>query len=146
MSYAIAQNYTSHQPHHIRIAERNQHTTTDNMRMALVLSVYGNGTKSPDKMLQVIASTLQMEYGYFQTKTRKREIVELRFLASLLLRRYYPNITLKQIAQLYGGQDHTSVMNGLARANELLDINDPVFCFKYLSAVTAINGWIKEQA
>lgn len=145
MSYAIAQNYTTHQPH-IRIAERQQHTTTDNMRMALVLSVYGNGSKSPDKMLQVIANTLHMEYNYFQTKTRKREIVELRFLASLLLRRYYPNITLKQIAQLYGGQDHTSVMNGLSRANELLDINDPVFSFKYLSAITAINGWIKEQA
>lgn len=144
MNYAIAQSsYATHQPH-IRIADRQQNSTVDNMRMALVLSVYGNGSKCPEKMLEVIAYTLQMDYTYFTTKTRKREIVEMRFLASLLLRKYYPNITLKQIAQLYGGQDHTSVMNGLSRANELLDINDPVFSFKYLSAMTAINNWIKE--
>lgn len=143
MSYAIAhQSYPATQ--HISIAHRQQNSTMDNMRMALVLTVYGGGRKSPDKMLEVIAMASQMNYEYFQAKTRKREIVELRFLASLLLRKYYPNITLKQIAQLYGGQDHTSVMNGLSRANELLDINDPVFTYKYLNAINAVNQWIRE--
>ena len=143
MSYAIAHNsYTTHQQQQMRIAERTRYTTIDNMRMTLVLTVYGNGSKSPDKMLEVIAAASHLDYNYFKTKTRKREIVELRFLAALLLRKYYPNITLKEIARLYGGQDHTSVMNGLARANELLDINDPVFTYKYHNAVSAVNQWI----
>lgn len=144
MSYAIAHHsYTAHQPQ-VRIAERTRYTTIDNMRMTLVLSVYGKGSKSPDKMLEIIAAASQLDYNYFKAKTRKREIVELRFLAALLLRKYYPNITLKEIARLYGGQDHTSVMNGLTRANELLDINDPVFTYKYQNAVNAINRWINE--
>ncbi|MBL7719893.1 MAG: hypothetical protein JNL72_13730 [Flavipsychrobacter sp.] len=144
MSYAIAHQSYPVQQSHIRIAEKNQSGIMDNMRMALVLSVYGNGNKAPEKMLEVIASASQMSYEYFTTKTRKREIVEMRFLASYLLRKYYPRITLKEIARLYGGQDHTSVMNGLTRANELLDIQDPVFTYRYLNAVNAINQWIKE--
>jgi chromosomal replication initiation ATPase DnaA len=143
MNYAIARHNYITQPH-ICISDKKQYITTDDMRITLVLSLYGNGTKSPDKMLEVIAAASHMQYDYFKTKTRKREIVELRFMAALLLRKYYPNITLKEIARLYGGQDHTSVMNGLARANELLDINDPVFTYKYQNAVYAINRWIKE--
>lgn len=141
MNYAIAQSNNATQ--HIQISDRNRLSQTGTVRSFLPPSIYGKPTKSPDKMLEIIAAAAQMDHQLFTTKTRKREVVELRFLASLLLRKYYPGITLKQIAALYGGQDHTSVMNGLARANDLLDINDPVFTYRYLTAVNAINTWIR---
>ena len=144
MNYAIAQSNYDSATQHIRISGNQAMRSTGNVRAFIPPSIYGKVNKTPDQMLQIIAGASQMDLHTFTTKTRKREIVELRFLASLLLRKYYPGITLKQIAVLYGGQDHTSVMNGLARANDLLDINDPVFTYKYLNAVTAINQWIKE--
>jgi chromosomal replication initiation ATPase DnaA len=143
MNYAIAQGNFDNAAQHIQISDRNRLQQAGNVRNFLTPSIYGKPTKSPDKMLEIIAGAAQMDHQLFSMKTRKREVVELRFLASLLLRKYYPGITLKQIAQLYGGQDHTSVMNGLARANDLLDINDPVFTYRYLTAVTAINHWVK---
>lgn len=101
--------------------------------------------KSPEQMLQIIAGALNMSIACFQDRTRNRNVVEMRFLAALLLRRFYPGITLKQIALLFGGQDHTSVMNALIRANDLLDIHDTLFTSKYNKALNTINQWLKEQ-
>lgn len=127
----------------IRIAERQIKTKTG-MAVTLVLCPSENTRKAPEQMLRVIANALNTNAQYFQQKGRKREIVELRFLTALLLRRYYPNITLKQIALLFGGQDHTSVMNGLTRATELLEINDPLFTSRYDIAIGAVSSWLKE--
>jgi chromosomal replication initiation ATPase DnaA len=142
MNYAIAPSSYDNATQYFQIAGQPLKPNA-NVRTLFTQSIYNREAKSPEMMLQVIAAALHTDYKYFTTKTRKREIVELRFLASLLLRRYYPGLTLKQIAQLYGGQDHTSVMNGLARGNDLLDIKDPVFTYRYLHAVNAINQWIK---
>jgi chromosomal replication initiation ATPase DnaA len=129
----------------IRIAEKQIKTKTG-MAVTLVLCPSENTRKAPEQMLGIIANALETNVQYFQQKGRKREIVELRFLSALLLRRYYPNITLKQIAVLFGGQDHTSVMNGLTRANELLDIKDPLFTSRYDIAIDAVTNWLKAEA
>ncbi|HYD20505.1 MAG TPA: helix-turn-helix domain-containing protein [Flavipsychrobacter sp.] len=143
MNYAIAQSSYDNAAQHIQISDRNRLQQAGNLRSFLTPGIYGKPNKHPEQMLEVIAAATQMDHQLFKLKTRKREVVELRFLASLLLRKYYPGITLKQIAQLYGGQDHTSVMNGLARGNDLLDIKDPIFTYRYLNAMNAINQWIK---
>jgi len=128
----------------IRVAEQQIKTRTG-MAVTLVLCPSENVRKAPEQMLRIIANSLNVSTQYFQLKGRQREIVELRFLSALLLRRYYPNITLKQIALLFGGQDHTSVMNALTRATELLEINDALFTRKYDAAINAVNSWLKEQ-
>jgi chromosomal replication initiation ATPase DnaA len=101
--------------------------------------------KTPKQFLNIIAASMGMHPDCFKIKGRSRDVVELRFLAALLLRRYFPDIRLKQIAALFGGQDHTSVMNALTRANDLLYINDLAFTTKYNNTIKTINQWIKER-
>lgn len=130
---------------HITRAAEQQIATRTGMRVTLVLCPSDNARKGPEQMLRTLANALNVSMECFRAKVRQRNIVELRFLAALLLRRYYPNITLKQIALLFGGQDHTSVMNALIRANDLLDIKDLVFTRKHNLAVNTIDQWLKEQ-
>ena len=80
--------------------------------------------RTPENMLRVIAAALNEQPATYQLKTRIRNVVELRFIAALCLRSNFPNITLQQIAAFFGGQDHTSVINGLARAYALIYAGD----------------------
>jgi len=96
------------------------------------------------QMLHIITAALNMRPDIYSMKTRKREVAELRFLTSLLLRKFYPRVTLKQIAILYGGQDHTSIMNGIDRATNLLETYDLDFTKKYNTALNAVLSWLKD--
>lgn len=113
------------------------------MRIKVMLYV-NEERKGPEEMLQVIANALHMSIDNFRVKSRKREVVELRFLSSLLLRKFYPRLTLKQIAALYGGQDHSSIINGVERATDLLEINDTAFTKKYNTALNTVTQWLKD--
>lgn len=147
MSTAIAHTPTTQiaTARHIARAAEHQIKIKTGMRMTVVLCQPETEKKTPESMLHIIASALGMNYDSFRIKGRARDIVELRFLSALLLRRYFPYITLMKIGSLFGGQDHTSVMNALTRANNLLDTNDISFCTKYHKVVKTINQWIKEQ-
>jgi chromosomal replication initiation ATPase DnaA len=125
-----------------RSAER-QITATTGMRMTLMLCPADETNKGPEHMMAIIAATMNMHMFHYQERGRRREIVELRFVAARLLRAYYPAITLKQVALLFGGQDHTSVINALAKAGNLLDTNDLIFTRKYSNALCAVDLWLK---
>jgi len=129
---------------HIARAAEQQIKVKTGMRFTIVLCPTDNAKKNPEQMLDRIASALGMNSDVFQTRRRSRQLVELRFLGALLLRRYFPNITLMQIGHLFGGQDHTSVMNALQRASELLETHDSSFTAKYDHAVKTVNLWMKE--
>jgi chromosomal replication initiation ATPase DnaA len=142
MNTAIA--YTGTRRHNAGMQEP-QIIVKEGMRYTIALYTGENVQKTPKQFLNIIASSIGMHPDCFKIKGRARDIVELRFLAALLLRRYFPDIRLKQIAALFGGQDHTSVMNALKRANDLLYINDLAFTTKYNNTIKTINQWIKEQ-
>jgi len=127
-----------------RMAER-QIKTKVGSDVGLILCPSEHIKKSPGEMLHIIAAALNMNVACFILKGRHRDIVEMRFLGALLLRRYYPEITLKQIGLLFGGQDHTSVINALIRANELLDTKDLSFTHKYRTVLNKIERWLSEQ-
>lgn len=112
--------------------------------MRLPISRTQQMVKKPMDMLRVIANTLQMSVENYIERNRSREVVDLRFLSAKLLRHYYPNITYKEIGALYGGQDHTSIMNAIGKANDLLYIGDKSFTQKYQAALNSIEQWIKE--
>ena len=95
-------------------------------------------------MLQLIASVLGMAPEMFASKSRKTEIVDLRFIGAHILRRFYPRITLKQIGSYFGGKDHSSIINALTRADELLYVNDPIFSYKYIMAFNTVTKWVRE--
>ena len=113
------------------------------MRIKVMLYV-NEERKGPEQMLRIIANALQMGYENYTIKCRKREVVELRFLSALLLRKFYPRLTLKQIASLYGGQDHSSIINGVERATDLLETNDRHFTEKYNTALNTVTQWLKD--
>ena len=97
---------------------------------------------TPQRMLHVIALALDMNPECYRMRTRVRHIVELRFVASIMLRQYFPALTLQQIGGYFGGQDHTSVINGISRAHELIYIKDASFIKKYSAAMRAITSWL----
>ncbi len=102
--------------------------------------------KTPQRMLHVIALALDMSPECYRMKTRVRSIVELRFIGSLFLRQHFPALTLQQIAAYFGGQDHTSVINGLARAHNLIYVRDSNFIKKYNTAIKSVNTWLRREA
>jgi chromosomal replication initiation ATPase DnaA len=101
-------------------------------------------TKGPRDMLYIIAMALQAPITLYTERNRKRDVVDLRFLSAYLLRSYYPHITYKQIAALYGGQDHTSVMHAIQAAANLLHTHDEVFTHKFYTALHSVQQWVNE--
>jgi chromosomal replication initiation ATPase DnaA len=96
----------------------------------------------PRRMLDVIAISLNMSPVCYQLKSRKQMITDLRFLGAMMLRQKFPGITLKEIAALFGGQDHTSIMNGIEKAHAYIHTGDCRFTPKYYTARRSVNSWI----
>ena len=115
------------------------------MSVTLVLCPTDNLWKTPEQMLHVVAGALHMEYNSYKKKTRERAVVDLRFIASHLLRTYFPAITLQQISVLFGGQDHSSVINGLSKTNILLATRDESFTNKYETALKSVTTWLRDE-
>jgi len=112
----------------------------------MVIHPSENTVKTPEHMLHIIAAALNEHPATYKLKTRIRNVVELRFIAALCLRSNYPTITLHQIAAFFGGQDHTSVINGLTRAYALIYAEDESFTKKYKAALAAVNLWLRNDA
>lgn len=102
--------------------------------------------KTPQRMLHMIALALDMNPECYKMKSRVRNVVELRFIASLFLRQHFPALTLHQIANYFGGQDHSSVINGLSRAYNLIYIQDAQFLKKYNSALQSVTAWLRRES
>ncbi|MBA3829723.1 MAG: hypothetical protein H0X33_12355 [Taibaiella sp.] len=100
---------------------------------------------SHKKMADMICAHMGMEPEAYTLKTRSRRIVELRWIITRLIRQHYPTITLKNLGDMMGGMDHTTMTNNSQRAQDLLDANDKTFCEKYIKAVAAVEQWLNEQ-
>jgi chromosomal replication initiation ATPase DnaA len=109
----------------------------------LVLCPIGNDFMTPEYMLRIIAIALDMNPKCYTMKGRTRNISDMRFIGAVLLRRHFPKITLQQVAALFG-QDHTSIINGVAKANNLLCTGDIRFITKYKTALKSVNLWLRK--
>ena len=144
MYYAATQQITD--ARHIARSAQQQIKDKTGLQVTMVLYPSESTLKTPEHMLHIIAAALNEHPRNYQLKTRIRNIVELRFIAALCLRSNFPTITLQQIAAFFGGQDHTSVINGLARAYELIYAGDESFTKKYKTALAAVNLWLRNDA
>jgi len=131
-------------PRHIAGAPQPQVKEKTAMRMNLMMHAE-QLSKPPQRMMHVIALALDMSPEAYRMKTRIRTIVEMRHLAALLMRQNYPGITLQQIARLFGGQDHTSILSGMARAQNLIATGDQRFIKKYNTVLNSVNRWLKGE-
>jgi len=116
------------------------------LKVSIMLYGQDNLWRGPAGMMQVIAIALNMDPGSYAMKARCREIVDLRSLAALLMRAHFPGVTLTQIAHLFGGQDHSSIISGIERAKNLLHTHDEHFVNKYKKALKSVELWLERQA
>lgn len=65
----------------------------------------------------------------------KQSLVDLRCITTVLIRKYVPSFTYKMIAKLYGGMDHTTIINYTKIFEDRIFTNDDEFIEKYSKAV-----------
>ncbi len=128
----------------VRSAQRQIKNRTG-IKVHLLLAASDNILKTPKQMLKVIAIALNMNPDCYRIKSRARNIVEMRFIAALLLRSNFPRLTLTEIATLFGGQDHSSVINSVARAHSLIYTGDEKFINKYNTVLKSVDIWLKRE-
>ena len=141
MNYAPTQKINA--ARHIARSAQRQIKDQTGMKVTLLLYPTENTFKTPEQMLKVIAIALGMSPNCYKMKTRVRNVAELRFIAAMFLRSNFPEITLNQIASLFGGQDHSSIISGLTRGYNLIYTGDLRFMTKYNSAQKAVNLWLR---
>ena len=128
--------------HIARTAQQKIRTKTGMNVAMLLCPVEAEVWRTPTQMMQVIAMSMGMNAELYKAHTRKREVAELRFIAAMFIRVHFPDVTLVQIAEYFGGQDHTSILKGMARANDLILTGDERFIQKYNTALAAVNNWL----
>jgi chromosomal replication initiation ATPase DnaA len=143
MNYAPVQQINTAR-HIARSAQRMIKDKTG-LRVSLLMEPKDDIFKTPWKMLEIVAEGLEMSPACYSFKSRMRDIVELRFIGALLLRRHFPAVTLQQIAAFFGGQDHSSILSGIARANDLIYVSDERFIQKYYTALKKVNTWLRNE-
>ena len=143
MNYSITPQ-VSHARHIARSAEQQIKSRTG-MKVNLVICPEYHGYKNPEQLLMVIAASLNMDITDYKTKCRLKQFVDLRFIGAHLLCQYFPGITLQQITVFFGGQHHTSILNGLDRVKRLIAAGDPRFMSKYEAVLVAVNRWIRRE-
>ena len=130
---------------HIARSARQQIKNKTGIGVNMVFYPTTVGQKTPENMMAIVAGSLGMGYDCFKLRSRERNVVELRFLAALFLRRNFPLLTLQQIAGLFGGLDHSSVVSGLTRAHNLIFTNDQRFIKKYNTVLNTVDLWLRKE-
>ena len=130
---------------HIARSAQRQIKNKTGMNFTVMLCPIDYAAQTPEQMLDIVAMTLNISTGCYKMKTRTRDVVELRFIAALLLRMHFPRFTLTQIAALFGGQDHSSVLSGIARAHSLIYSGDKGFITKYEEVLKTVNSWLRNE-
>ena len=100
--------------------------------------------KTHQEMLAKIAEALGMPIDAYKIASKKAEFVDLRFIAAVMLEDYYPSLTAKAVAEIFGGQDHTTVLNARVSARKYLATQDERFCKKYHIVKQAIEEWLMQ--
>ena len=130
--------------HIARTAQQKIRKTTG-MTVNVLLYPNDDAMKTPEQLLHVVAMSLNMGSDCYRLRTRKRDIVELRFIAAMLMRMNFPNVTLQQIAGYFGGQDHSSILSGLTRAQDLIYTGELRFLTKYNAVFKSVNLWLRKE-
>ena len=76
--------------------------------------------KSPEHIIDVVCQHLSITVNDIKKERRFRHIVEARQIAMFLIRSH-TNRSLKAIAFLFGGKDHTTVIHSCQTVKDLMD-------------------------
>lgn len=79
-------------------------------------AIYSN--KSPEHIIEVVCKHLGLSVDDIRRQRRFRHLVEARQIAMFLIRKHTPR-SLKAIAFLFGGKDHTTVIHSIETVESL---------------------------
>jgi chromosomal replication initiator protein len=74
----------------------------------------------PEQVLEAVSEVFDVDPGALLGRSRAREVALPRQIAMYILRKE-AKISLPQIGQALGGRDHTTVMHGCDKINDLLE-------------------------
>lgn len=86
---------------------------------------YTSFREKPDDIIRAVELLTGIPVHVMKTKTRKREVVHARYLAMVALRER-TSLTLRSIADLLGGFDHTTVITAKKTISDLVEIDHPI--------------------
>ena len=128
----------------IAAAERDLYEITGSCVRVSVVGVELDGPAiAPEEIINVVEEVLGYKPGAADLKTRKYEIIMLRQIVMLQLKKFYPKMTLKKISELLGGwMDHTTVVHGLAVAADRIACEEEAFVNQLNKAGAGITAWL----
>lgn len=78
---------------------------------------------SPNNGMLSVVREMARQTGYDEKDirglSRLRSLTRIRFRAMLEIRRRFPEASTREIGEIFGGRDHTTVMHALKRAEEM---------------------------
>lgn len=78
----------------------------------------------PEEIAELVAQYLGYELEQLKVFTRKKEIVQGRFLAMFMIRKAMPRLSLRKIGQVFGNYDHATVLNALTKVQNFIDTEE----------------------
>ena len=90
-----------------------------------------------DQVEKIIAESLGMEVRYYSMRSKKTDVVELRFIAVMIIKSLF-KISYRTLCNKWGGWEHDRIIYMKIRGQELIEVNDTQFMVKYIKAVNAV--------
>lgn len=85
-----------------------------------------NIIKKDLQLRQIICTVTGFKWEKIISKSRKRELVNARFMYAFFAKKMLSGVTLKTIGQTIGGRDHTTAIHAIQTVNDMVDTNDAV--------------------
>ena len=92
---------------------------------------------SPLEIMDIVCKEFGLKTSDIIKKGRTRTNVDLKFICIHLIKRFRPNMTLKQIATYFQYKNHTSTLHAINMA-ETLSVTDKEFRADYIRALNKV--------
>lgn len=117
--------------------------TGEDLRLIIAPAVALNPKLDAASLVRVVCNALGETEAACHHRSREPRYVHLRALCVYFVRQYYPDMTLKNVANtVMGHDDHTQVIYYTNWMEKELDSNDdPEFKKKYDAALQAATQW-----
>ena len=84
-----------------------------------------------DQVEKIIVEALGMEVRHLSMRSKKTEVVELRFIAVMVIKNLF-KISYRALGRRWNNWEHDRIISMRIRGQELVEINDPQFMKKYI--------------
>src|SRR5690606_29747925 len=113
------------------------------VRLYIVVDSYEVEDDTLSQAMNVIAKSIGNSYSDYFNKSNKREIVELRQIATFLLINFFPNITITLLGNKMK-KHHTTIIHSRKVAQDRISSKDEIFMKKYYKARSELTNFITQ--